>query len=129
MLGFEDPTQPTELLAIVEVVHMSKTILRWCFFPFIVAASAAHGGEYCWNETIKSVIQTDGGGVFFTTDKSCPSWCGANYANADAVKRAYALLLTASASGKKVTFYWPMVSSSCAVVPVYSQPENFMLMN
>lgn len=85
----------------------------------------ARAGQYC-TETVTQAISHSNGNVYFKTDKSCSGgWCLASYANAEVVKRSYALLLAAVASGKTVDFYWPNASTPCAVQAVYSIPEMF----
>lgn len=94
--------------------------------PFWSSGSAA--GEYCWNESIQFVI-LQGGYIYFTTNKSCPSWCRVDEAwSAEQQRQAYAMLLTAKAQDRPLTFYWAEHSAPCAgPVPPNSKPGTILI--
>lgn len=94
----------------------------------LIFAAGTANADYCWNEKITMLIQQDGGEIYFTTDKSCPGWCSLQLPSVDAQKRADAMLMTAVASGKLVSFYWPAPAANCSVVPTYTKPNSVILM-
>jgi hypothetical protein len=109
----------------------SSTVLRvlTLMASGVGASSLANAGEYCWNETVQYVI-LNGGDIYFTTNKSCPSWCKVDPAwTEEQRKRAYAMLLSAKLAEKPLTLYWTEHATSCAgAVPAYSIPIVVLLM-
>lgn len=102
---------------------MHKTTIGAVAVLSVFGMGVAYAGQYC-TETVTQAITHNNGIVYFKTDKSCSAgWCSADYANGEVVKRSYALLLAAVASGKTVDFYWPNASTACAVQATYSIPE------
>ena len=100
--------------------HISKLVA----LMFFVAPTVAHA-EYCWNERVTQVI-VFGNNVFFTTNKSCPQWCGLTAGlSSDAYNRFYSILLTSFTTGKLVTTYWSQTAagSNCPVVALYAAPD------
>ena len=89
-------------------------------------SSHTHSATFC-QENVTQVIQGDNGNVWFTTDKTCPNWCKLNWVVSDAVKRAYAALLTARVSGKPVTFYWQNLDSCGQINPIDTAPLHVIL--
>lgn len=84
----------------------------------------AHAGVYCEDTVTKVIVAGDP--IYFTSSNSCPNWCQINPSwSADALKRAYALLLSARVSGTPVWFYWTDISV-CGQVPTYDQPGTLM---
>ena len=100
------------------------------FLGFILlSAPVAARAEYCFNERITSVITQDGA-VWFTTDKSCPNWCGLKSAlSTDERSRQYSLLLTALTTERLVSFYWSQSASgsNCPVIPTLGAPDLMAL--
>jgi hypothetical protein len=84
--------------------------------------------EYCWSETVTSVI-LQGGTIYFTTNKTCPSWCAVDPAwSGDQRKEAYAMLMAARLAEKPLTFFWAEHGTSCAgTLPVSSKPQAIIL--
>jgi D-alanyl-D-alanine carboxypeptidase len=108
----------------------SGVLVRFaCFLGVCSLASMPARAEYCWNETVQYVVVHGDGNVYFTTNKSCPSWCMVNNTwSADQRKQAYAMLLAARTSEKPLTFDWAEHSTSCAgAVPVFSKPVAIIL--
>lgn len=75
---------------------------------------------YCFSEKIGQLVLV-GDNIYFTTDKTCSSWCAvpANW-SADARNRVYSLLLTAKTTNTLVSFNWPGAATACAAQPTYS---------
>ncbi len=93
----------------------------------LAAVSPSHAGDYCWNEKITQLILT-GDDIFFTSEKSCLSWCRVNPAwSADAKNRAYATLLTARSTDRRVGFYFDSATVSCAAQVVSAWPSQILL--
>jgi hypothetical protein len=75
------------------VRKIAFTLLAALVFSFEAKADA-----YCFNESVYYLI-VKGDDIFFTTSKSCQSWCAVNASwSAEAKKRAYASLLAAKMS-------------------------------
>lgn len=88
-------------------------------------ASPAHA-EYCANEKIVTVI-TQGTGIFFTTDKSCPNWCSIDTSWPTAAQdRAFSQLLTAQNAGRPITFFWNAAAVACAIQATFASPASLM---
>ena len=85
---------------------------------FLVApAMAASCGE-----SVLTLISHSNGNIYFTTDATCPNWCQLA-GNPAFIKQSYAMLLTAQASNKKVTFAWPKLPTCNDKNEVYSIPD------
>ncbi|HWW24737.1 MAG TPA: hypothetical protein VNZ85_02450 [Caulobacter sp.] len=84
---------------------------------------------YCFNEKIGQLVLV-GENIYFTTDKTCASWCQVptNW-SADARNRVYSLLLTAKTTNTLVSFNWPTAPSACAALPTYSAFDQVFLAN
>ena len=90
---------------------MNKMISLLVMLGFAASASA---GAYCYNETVTGVI-IQNGTVYFTTNKSCPSWCAMPSSwGATAESQAFATLLAARTTTQTVSFYWNDQSTSCS---------------
>lgn len=94
----------------------------------LVFCQPAHA-EYCFSEKIGQLVLV-GDNVYFTTNKTCASWCQvpANW-SADARNRAYSLLLTAKTTNMLVSFNWPTASGACAALPTYSAFDQVFFAN
>jgi hypothetical protein len=93
-------------------------------FPFSFEAKAE---AYCFNESVYYLI-VKGDDIFFTTSKSCQSWCAVNASwSAEAKKRAYASLLAAKMSERTVAFHFNELTSTCSgAVPTYASPTTIL---
>jgi hypothetical protein len=87
------------------------------------AVTTASAGAYC-AENLTAVI-VNGDAVYFTTDKSCPSWCSIKSSwSVTATSRRLATLLAAKAAAVAVTFFWADQSSSCSSTEAaYASPD------
>lgn len=97
-------------------------IERYVFAVALVFSSSSAFAITC-SETVKSVIVHQNGNVYFTTDKTCPNWCGLVWTSADSVSRAYALMLSTSAVPRKLVFAWTTISSCSEVNELYAVPS------
>jgi len=71
-----------------------------------VFSAAAHAYIGC-TETVTNIIMHSDGVVYFQTDQTCgATWCSLSWSSADMINKAYAMLLSAQAQSKKVTFAW-----------------------
>lgn len=91
-----------------------------------IFSTAAHADVYC-SEQITQVIVNSSGGVYFTTNETCPNWCQLNFSTSDAVKQGYAMLLAANAQGKTLMFEWGNLTSCSTPNSVYASPANVVL--
>jgi hypothetical protein len=97
----------------------------------VATASLAFGSsaraDYCFSEKIGQLVLV-GDNIYFTTDKTCSSWCQVPTTwSADARNRAYSLLLTAKTTKALVSFNWPSAAGACAALPVYSAFDQIFL--
>ena len=79
---------------------------------------------------VASIILHNNGGVYFKTDKTCSPgsvWCIINYSDAKQIDRAYSALLAAQASMKKITFYWPNLSSCSDINNNGARPDYLFI--
>jgi hypothetical protein len=107
---------------------MDQIILRLFAALLLTAPTVAHA-EYCFNEKVTSLV-VQGNSVWFTTNKSCPSWCGLSTGlSTDAYNRYYSLLLTSLTTGKLITTYWSQTAagSNCPALPAYSLPDVIVI--
>jgi hypothetical protein len=105
---------------------IGKTKLAAAVVALMLPATAAHAGQYCWQEKIGTIVLL-GDAIYFTTDQSCPSWCAVPGSwSADARNRAYSMLLTAKTTNRKIGFYWEGATTACQALPVYSSPAQFL---
>lgn len=87
----------------------------------------ANAGTYC-NENVNSVILHNSGAVFFKTASTCSTnWCQIQWDTPEKTKSAYAMLLAAKLSDKKVFFYWPNLSACSQANANYASPESMEL--
>jgi hypothetical protein len=92
----------------------------------LLPATQAHA-EYCFSEKITGIILV-GDAVYFTTNKTCASWCEVNSTwSTDAKNRVYSTLLTAKTSNQLVSFHWPAATTACMALPTYSKPDQVLL--
>ena len=86
----------------------------------------ARAGAYCTEHVTQVIISGDS--IYFTTDKSCPTWCSVDSTwSVNAQNRAYAALLTAQATQNAATFYWNDQASACSSTEAtYSVPTVVM---
>jgi hypothetical protein len=95
-------------------------------FVALMLPAAAHAAQYCWSEKIDQVVLL-GDNIYFSTDKSCPTWCSVSTGwSAEARNRAYSMLLTAKAANRPLSFYWSTAATACAVMPAYSFPDQIL---
>jgi|SRR5271155_4764440 len=93
----------------------------------LTLAPSLANATYCYGEQVNYVIWY-GSAIYFTTNKSCPSWCQVDSTQASDVQdRAYSMLLSAKLSGNTLVIDWPQVTTSCAVVPGLSVPDIIIL--
>ncbi len=93
----------------------------------VAFSSFAGAGEYCWSEGVAAVV-VQGDEIYFTTNKSCPGWCRVNPNwSVEAKKRAYAMLLTAKATDKPLSFYLNEHATSCAGPISGAMPTTILL--
>jgi len=105
---------------------MKKYLLGLIISTMLWSGHARSVGVYC-QENVTSLVQFSDGFVYFTTDKTCPNWCKIDWTVSDAVKRAFATLLTARVSGKPVISYWPNLNSCGEINAVYAIPVLVIL--
>ena len=86
-----------------------------------IGCAGAQADVWCL-ETVTQVIMHSNGGVYFTTNATCPSWCQLNWSTADAISKGYAMLLSANAQGKQVNFDWPSLSNCTTQNATYASP-------
>lgn len=92
----------------------------------LLPATQAHAA-YCFAEKIGQIVLV-GDVVYFTTDKTCPSWCEVNPTwSTDAKNRVYSMLLTAKTSNQLVSFHWPAATTACMALPTYARPDQVLL--
>ncbi len=91
------------------------------------APTMANAGVYCPEAVTQAILHANGG-VFFTSDATCPNWCQVNWGTDAKNKNALAMLLTAVSSGQKVTFYWPNLTSCAATNVTYASPDSMHLL-
>lgn len=85
----------------------------------------AHGGVYC-NESVTQVIVHQDGGVYFQTDQTCSDgWCKANWGAAS--RNAYAMLLTAKTTGRRLQMYWDALGACSQKNPALASPHSLNL--
>jgi hypothetical protein len=103
---------------------MHKLFLVMCMLG---CSTSALAGSYCYSETVTSLI-IQNNTVYFTTDKSCPSWCAIPSTWGAAMQsQAYAMLISARTTGPPVSFYWNDQSSSCSnIEAVGSSPTTLV---
>ncbi|MDR7050152.1 hypothetical protein J2X54_002633 [Duganella sp. 3397] len=77
-------------------------------------------------EKVGNIISHTNGVIFFTTEKTCPSWCQVG-GNAATVKNSYAMLLAAQASGKKMVFNWQDISTCDEKNKTYAIPGYMVI--
>ena len=78
--------------------------------------------SYC-SETVTAVVMHTNGNVYFNTSGTCvTNWCQISFSSPTANNQAYALLLTAVASGQSVAFDWPNVTSCTQQNVLYASP-------
>ena len=88
-----------------------------------LSMQSANAGVSC-SETVTNVIVHSNGAVYFQTDKTCAgAWCQISFASESANKNAYAMLLTARATGKPLSFAWANISACTASNVVYASPD------
>lgn len=92
-----------------------------CNIVFAAPAMAAS----C-NEGVLNIISHSNGNIYFTTDTTCPNWCMLS-GNPSFIKQSYAMLLTAQAANKKVTFAWPILTGCNERNEVYSMPDYMVI--
>lgn len=85
----------------------------------------AHGGVYC-NEAVTQVIVHQDGGIYFQTDQTCShGWCRANWGAAS--RNAYAMLLTAKTTGRRLQMYWDALGACSQKNPAGASPASMNL--
>lgn len=108
---------------------MLKKKLVLAVVALMLSATTANAAQYCWGEKIDQVVLL-GDNIYFSTDKSCPTWCSVSASwSAGARDRAYSMLLTAKASNRPLSFYWSTAATACAVMPAYSFPDQMLFNN
>lgn len=97
-----------------------RSLMLVCAALASLAFGSSARADYCFNEKIGQLILA-GDSIYFTTDKTCSSWCQVptNWST-DARNRAYSLLLTAKTTKTLVSFNWPTAPGACAALPTYS---------
>lgn len=93
-------------------------LLPVCLFLPALASAGVH----C-TEKIKAAVVHQNGNVYFTSSKTCDSWCQIKWAGDGDKDRAYSTLLAARTADREVTFYWRELSSCSEKNPTYQSPE------
>ncbi len=93
---------------------------------FMCISSATNAATHC-TEAITRAILHAGGGIYFTSDKTCSNWCQINWGTSEKNKNGYAMLLAAQTSARTITFYWPNVEACTEVNATYASPDYMML--
>ena len=102
---------------------------KLCILAFACFPCISFAGIECL-ESVASVIAHQNGNFYFQSSLGCQGWCQINWGSAEKNKGAYAMLLTAKASGKKMIFGWPALSScSAAKNVIYSSPDYMYLVD
>src|ERR1700742_358173 len=79
-------------------------------------------------ETVTGLIVHADGIVYFTTNQTCSAeWCSLTYSNATTATNAYALLMTATAQSKPLSFDWPALTSCASQNVAYATPYIIFL--
>ena len=79
-------------------------------------------------ETVTNIIMHSDGIVYFQTDQTCgATWCSLSGSSADMINKAYAMLLSAQAQGKKVTFAWENLPNCSTGNALYASPDFMTL--
>lgn len=106
-----------------------KNSAKCCLILLCILSGSVWAGAYCYDEKLTSVI-VNSGGIYFTTDKSCPNWCEINSSwSAEVINRSYSMLLSAQAQNRVVRFYWEEHATTCAgAVPVYANPTSLSIL-
>ncbi|TVZ37407.1 hypothetical protein P886_1748 [Alteromonadaceae bacterium 2753L.S.0a.02] len=93
-------------------------------------STGAIAGEYCWNDKVTKVIVKNNR-VFFTSEKSCNSWCEIDSSwTKESINQAFTILTSAKVTNANVAFYWNEHDSGkpCQdFLPVYSMPSAILL--
>ena len=91
-------------------------------FSVLLMPGLANAGVHC-TEVIKSVVLHQNGNVYFTSSKTCNSWCQIKWTGDGDKDRAYSQLLAARTTNREITFYWRNLSSCDTKNPTYQSPE------
>jgi hypothetical protein len=105
-------------------VQRAKRLLALTLFA---AATSSNAGVYC-NENVSEVIVHANANVYFKTAQTCSgNWCQANWGTSS--KNAYAILLVAKTTGKRLQFYWPNLSACTQVNASLASPDSISLID
>ena len=96
---------------------MKKLIILLGLFSPVTFA-----GIHC-EELINAAIIHKNSNVYFTTEKTCKSWCQVKWPSEKDKDRVFSMLLTAKSANKPLTFYWSNLSSCEEKNPTYQSPD------
>lgn len=99
--------------------------------PLAVALSVTispvtHAATHCTEAVTRAILHANGG-IYFTSDKTCPNWCQVNWGTGEKNKNGYAMLLAAQTSARTITFYWTNIAACNEVNATYASPDYMML--
>lgn len=77
-------------------------------------------------EKITSVILHKNSSVYFTTDRTCPSWCQIKWNVDEDRAKAFTLMLTAKTTNKDISIHWNELDSCADKNITYSTPDYLM---
>ena len=106
---------------------LRKTGLRLVAVSALCFSTAAHAYVDC-TEQVLSVIMHSNGSVYFITNHTCTAgWCQLSWSSPEAISKGYAMLLSAQAQGKSISFAWDNISSCSTANQVYASPAFMSL--
>jgi hypothetical protein len=107
------------------VVNRVKSLLLTGMLGMFSVAAHAYIG--C-TETVTNIIMHSDGAVYFQTDQTCgATWCSLSWSSADMINKAYAMLLSAQAQSKKITFAWSNLPNCSTGNALYASPDFLII--
>lgn len=90
----------------------------------IFLSGDALSGITC-GESVTSVILHKNKNIYFTTDKTCTSWCQIKWTAEGDKNRAFSALLAAKIAKNKISFRWPAIDACTEKNATYNSPDYF----
>ncbi|RTZ24060.1 hypothetical protein [Vibrio penaeicida] len=96
--------------------------MKKLIFLMSLFTGSSFAGIHC-TESISAAILHKNGNVYFTSSKTCKSWCQIRWTSETDKDRAFSMLLAARTAKTPVTFYWGNLNSCTEKNPTYQSPD------